>query len=117
MDVFLETDRLVLRRFTAADLDNLVELDSDPDVMRYITGGRPTPCEEVRDEVLPAFSPITSGSPAMGSGRPSRRPLASSLAGSTSAHPRVPTPTSPSSATGCSGQLGARATPPRDHGR
>ena len=55
MDVFLETDRLVLRQFTAADLDNLVELDSDPDVMRYITGGRPTPREQVRDEVLPAF--------------------------------------------------------------
>jgi RimJ/RimL family protein N-acetyltransferase len=55
MDVLLETDRLVLRRFTAADLDNLVELDSDPDVMRYITGGRPTPREQVRDEVLPAF--------------------------------------------------------------
>jgi RimJ/RimL family protein N-acetyltransferase len=55
MDVLLETDRLVLRQFTAADLDNLVELDSDPDVMRYITGGRPTPREEVRDEVLPAF--------------------------------------------------------------
>ena len=55
MDVFLETDRLVLRQFTAADLDNLVELDSDPDVMRYITGGRPTPREHVRDEVLPAF--------------------------------------------------------------
>jgi hypothetical protein len=55
MDVFLETDRLILRRFTAADLDNLVELDSDPDVMRYITGGRPTPREQVRDEVLPAF--------------------------------------------------------------
>jgi RimJ/RimL family protein N-acetyltransferase len=55
MNVFLETDRLVLRQFTAADLDNLVELDSDPDVMRYITGGRPTPREQVRDEVLPAF--------------------------------------------------------------
>lgn len=55
MDVVLETDRLVLRQFTAADLDSLVELDSDPDVMRYITGGRPTPREQVRDEVLPAF--------------------------------------------------------------
>jgi RimJ/RimL family protein N-acetyltransferase len=55
MDVFLETDRLVLRQFTAADLDSLVELDSDPDVMRYVTGGRPTPREQVRDEVLPAF--------------------------------------------------------------
>ena len=38
MVVFLETERLVLRRFTEADVDNLVELDSDPEVMRYITG-------------------------------------------------------------------------------
>ena len=55
MDVLLETERLVLRRFTDADLDLLVELDGDPEVMRYITGGRPTSREEVRDEVLPAF--------------------------------------------------------------
>lgn len=55
MDVFLETDRLVLRRFTAADVGNLVELDSDPEVMHYVTGGRPTSRDEIRDEVLPAF--------------------------------------------------------------
>jgi RimJ/RimL family protein N-acetyltransferase len=55
MDVFLATDRLVLRRFTDADLDLLVDLDGDPEVMRYITGGRPTSREELRDEVLPAF--------------------------------------------------------------
>jgi RimJ/RimL family protein N-acetyltransferase len=55
MAVFLETERLVLRRFTDADLDLLVDLDSDPEVMRYITGGRPTSPEELRDEVLPAF--------------------------------------------------------------
>lgn len=36
MRVFLETERLVLRRFTGADLDNLVALDGDPDVMRFI---------------------------------------------------------------------------------
>ena len=41
-DVLLGTERLVLRRFTDADLDLLVELDGDPEVMRYITGGRPT---------------------------------------------------------------------------
>jgi RimJ/RimL family protein N-acetyltransferase len=34
MQVFLETDRLVLRRFSLADVDNLVNLDADPDVMR-----------------------------------------------------------------------------------
>jgi RimJ/RimL family protein N-acetyltransferase len=55
MDVFLATDRLLLRRFTEADEDNLVELDSDPDVMHYINGGRPTPRAEIRDDILPAF--------------------------------------------------------------
>jgi RimJ/RimL family protein N-acetyltransferase len=54
-EVFLKTDRLMLRRFTADDVDNLVELDGDPDVMRFTTGGRPTPREEIRDDVLPAF--------------------------------------------------------------
>jgi hypothetical protein len=33
MRVFLETQRLVLRRFSMADADNLVSLDADPDVM------------------------------------------------------------------------------------
>jgi RimJ/RimL family protein N-acetyltransferase len=55
MQVFLETDRLVLRRFTAADADNLVDLDADPDVMRFITGGIATSREEIQNEVLPAF--------------------------------------------------------------
>ena len=51
----LVTQRLVLRRFTAADVDLLVELDSDPAVMRYITGGRPTPRPEIEHDVLPFF--------------------------------------------------------------
>jgi RimJ/RimL family protein N-acetyltransferase len=55
MQVFLETDRLILRRFTIADADNLVSLDADPDVMRFITGGIPTSREEIQNEVLPAF--------------------------------------------------------------
>lgn len=53
MHVFLETDRLVLRRFTEADVDNLVELDSDPEVMRYLTGGRSTPREFVESQMMP----------------------------------------------------------------
>ena len=53
--VFLETERLVLRRFTDNDIDNLVELDSDPEVMRFINGGRPTPRNEVENDILPAF--------------------------------------------------------------
>jgi RimJ/RimL family protein N-acetyltransferase len=55
MKVFLQTERLLLRRFTGDDVDNLVELDSDPDVMRFINGGRPTPRREIENEVLPAF--------------------------------------------------------------
>jgi RimJ/RimL family protein N-acetyltransferase len=55
MDIFLTTDRLVLRRFTMADEDNAVELDSDPDVMHYITGGQATPREEIRTDYLPAW--------------------------------------------------------------
>jgi RimJ/RimL family protein N-acetyltransferase len=55
MHIFLETDRLVLRWFTMADAENLVSLDADPDVMRFVPGGMPTSREEIRDEVLPAF--------------------------------------------------------------
>src|SRR5256885_13740549 len=55
MDIFLETERLILRRFTPDDVDNLVELDSDPDVMRFINGGRPTARARIVDEFLPAF--------------------------------------------------------------
>lgn len=55
MQVFLETDRLVLRQFTMADADNLVNLDVDPDVMRFVTGGIPTSREEILEEFLPAF--------------------------------------------------------------
>ena len=55
MQIFLETERLVLRLFTEDDVDNLVELDSDPDVMHFRNGGLPTPRREVEDDVLPAF--------------------------------------------------------------
>ena len=55
MHVVLETERLILRRFTTDDVDNLVELDGDPDVMLYITGGRVTPREEIETDYLPAF--------------------------------------------------------------
>ena len=53
MHVILETQRLTLRQFTESDVDNLFELNGDPAVMRYLTGGRPTPREELRDRVIP----------------------------------------------------------------
>jgi RimJ/RimL family protein N-acetyltransferase len=55
MQVFLETERLVLRRLTADDVDNLFELDSDPAVMRFLNGGEPTPRDVIQHEILPRF--------------------------------------------------------------
>jgi RimJ/RimL family protein N-acetyltransferase/predicted enzyme related to lactoylglutathione lyase len=52
-DVFLETDRLVLHPVTEADAPDLLALDNDPAVMRYINGGRPTSPEDIRDRTLP----------------------------------------------------------------
>jgi RimJ/RimL family protein N-acetyltransferase len=54
MQEFLSTDRLVLRRFTAADLDNLLDLDNDPEVMRYLSGA-PTPRDVIEHDILPRF--------------------------------------------------------------
>jgi RimJ/RimL family protein N-acetyltransferase len=42
----LETERLTLWALTLDDVDLLVALDRDPEVMRYINGGRPTPRAE-----------------------------------------------------------------------
>ncbi|MDQ5824880.1 MAG: GNAT family N-acetyltransferase [Chloroflexota bacterium] len=55
MQISLETERLLLRPFTGTDANNLFDLDSDPDVMRYVNGGNPTPLEVVRNEDLPWF--------------------------------------------------------------
>jgi RimJ/RimL family protein N-acetyltransferase len=50
---FLETERLVLRRFTAADVDDLFALDNDPAVMRFLNGGTPTPRDVIERDFLP----------------------------------------------------------------
>jgi RimJ/RimL family protein N-acetyltransferase len=55
MRIEMETGRLVLRRFTPDDADLLVELDSDPEVMRYLSGGPATPRGMIEREVLPRF--------------------------------------------------------------
>jgi RimJ/RimL family protein N-acetyltransferase len=49
----IETDRLIFRRFDAEDGNLLVDLDSDPEVMRYLTGGAATPRAVVERDVLP----------------------------------------------------------------
>jgi RimJ/RimL family protein N-acetyltransferase len=50
---YLETERLTLRRLTAADVEHLVALDGDPAVMRFINGGKPTPRQVIETEILP----------------------------------------------------------------
>jgi RimJ/RimL family protein N-acetyltransferase len=51
--VILETPRLALRQFTEGDVDRLFDLNSDQEVMRYLTGGEPTPREEIREQIIP----------------------------------------------------------------
>jgi RimJ/RimL family protein N-acetyltransferase len=50
----LVTERLVLRRFTAADAGSLLALDGDPEVMRYL-GPRVRTRAQIEAEVLPLF--------------------------------------------------------------
>ena len=59
MDVYLETDRLILRRFTRDDFDLLLDLDSDPEVMRYLTDGQPSPPDRIHqgiDNILAGYA-------------------------------------------------------------
>jgi RimJ/RimL family protein N-acetyltransferase len=64
--ILLETARLRLRRFTPDDVDLLVELDADPDVMRYITYGAPTPRAAYAEAYLPRWLAIYAAKPLLG---------------------------------------------------
>lgn len=55
MKIFLETERLQLREFEPQDVEHLIALDSDPAVMKFLTNGKPTPPEEIRERVMPLF--------------------------------------------------------------
>ena len=50
-DTFIETERLRLRPLKAEDIDLFVDLDSDPEVMRYLTGGAPQSREHYEKRV------------------------------------------------------------------
>ena len=54
MRLFLETDRLLLRYADEADAELLYELNSDPDVTRYLFV-RPLPRSRIETDVLPRF--------------------------------------------------------------
>ncbi|MDQ6920340.1 MAG: GNAT family N-acetyltransferase [Candidatus Dormibacteraeota bacterium] len=56
MAVFLETQRLILRRFTDADVEHLVGLHNDPAVMHFLNGGKPRPREDIEREYSSRFA-------------------------------------------------------------
>lgn len=62
----LETERLILRRFTLEDEDELYELDSDPEVVLVFNGGLPTPMETIRSERLPRYASYHDDHPGLG---------------------------------------------------
>jgi RimJ/RimL family protein N-acetyltransferase len=47
MEVFLETERMLLRRFTLDDVENVLALDSDPSVRRFVEDGEPVNRDEI----------------------------------------------------------------------
>jgi RimJ/RimL family protein N-acetyltransferase len=49
--VMIETRRLTLRLVTEADKDDLIALERDPEVMRFLNGGKPTPADGLDDNV------------------------------------------------------------------
>jgi RimJ/RimL family protein N-acetyltransferase len=66
MNVYLITDRLILREFTEDDLESLFALNGDPKVMLHLTGGIPHSPEYIRQEVLPCFLRYHAESPDFG---------------------------------------------------
>ena len=48
MGIYLETERIRLREFDENDEENLFDLDSDPEVMRFLTNGVTTPRDQVK---------------------------------------------------------------------
>jgi len=54
MHIVLETDRMLMRRFTGEDAQALAALYGDPRVMRFITPEPPSPAE-VKATILPEY--------------------------------------------------------------
>lgn len=51
--ILLQSERLYLRRFRQEDAPLLLALHSDPEVMRFISKGQPTPLARIENEILP----------------------------------------------------------------
>ncbi len=64
--IFLETRRIFFRLFRAEDAQLLFELDSDPQVMRFISKGQPTPLARIQNEIVPRMLGYYRKSPPSG---------------------------------------------------
>jgi hypothetical protein len=113
--VLIETDRLVLPRFSGDDLELLVELDSDLEVKRYIDGGAAVDRQELAG-MLSWWRGHYERTRATGSGPPSRRRRGSSWDGSTCVPGMAPVRGSPSSGTDCGARRGDVVTRRRARG-
>jgi RimJ/RimL family protein N-acetyltransferase len=65
-NVFLTTERLSFRQFTPHDAPLLHALDSDPEVMRYISKGQPTPLARIAQDLLPQWIRYGTATPHLG---------------------------------------------------
>jgi len=63
---FLETGRMYFRQFQDADAQLLFDLDSDPEVMRFISKGKPTPFARIQKEFIPKFQDYYRRNPPQG---------------------------------------------------
>jgi RimJ/RimL family protein N-acetyltransferase len=66
MKVLLETSRLLLRELTEYDAENLLALDTDPDVLRYISAGPLTNAEAYAQRISDSYLPYYASSEARG---------------------------------------------------
>ena len=64
--IFLQTQRIYLRQFLLQDAQLLFELDSDPQVMRFITKGKPRPMRQIEEEILPRLIGYCTQTPPRG---------------------------------------------------
>ncbi len=64
--VLLETERLYLRSLEPEDSRLIFELDSDPEVMRFISKGQPTPMARVEKDIMPRLLAYVGQSPPRG---------------------------------------------------
>jgi RimJ/RimL family protein N-acetyltransferase len=64
--ILLETRRMYFRQFQETDAALLFELDSDPQVMRFINRGKSTPLAKIQNEIIPKFLNYYRQSPPQG---------------------------------------------------